>query len=313
MLSRKLELNDGGYLGRANQVAGSLDVGYRTREPWGSTIETATKVELRHGRNLDGLVLRDFYQVNSTVLLRNYWTLFTELHYRAPWFDDREVGDGTALQRAGLWGWEGSVRGDPRGAVAGQAFAMVQRRSNGWLAELDGSLLVRPSSRVDLELLPDLSYSQGEPRFVQETAGGQLLFGRLEAAQVGLTARMTYTFTPRLTLQTYAQLFLAAGSYTDFSTYTRAPGTSPAVRLADLTATAQTPGEQHDFQRAALNATVVLRWEYRLGSVLYVVYTRSQVPQVELMQGERPRLDLSLLPRAPAADVLLLKLSYWFG
>jgi len=39
----------------------------------------------------------------------------------------------------------------------------------------------------------------------------------------------------------------------------------------------------------------------------------SEVPQVDVMRGHRPRLDLSLLPQAPAADVLLLKLSYWFG
>jgi hypothetical protein len=31
-----------------------------------------------------------------------------------------------------------------------------------------------------------------------------------------------------------------------------------------------------------LNANVVLRWEWRLGSLLYVVYQRAQVPNVKL-------------------------------
>jgi hypothetical protein len=93
----------------------------------------------------------------------------------------------------------------------------------------------------------------------------------------------------------------------------RAPGATPAIRLADLGATTVSPVDQHDFQHAALNLAITLRWEYHLGSVIYIVYTRSQVPQVELMRGERRRLDISLLPRAPAADVLLVKLSYWFG
>lgn len=313
LLTRKLELNDAGFLGRANQASGGLDVTYRTKEAWGPTLETATKLELRHARNLGGLVLRDFYQVNTTVLLRNSWTLFTELHYRAPYFDDREVGDGTALERAGLFGWEWSVRGDPRGRFAGQLFGTLQRLSNGWRADLEGGVIVRPAARVDLELIPDLAFSRGEPRFVEAEDAGRLLFGRLEAGQVGVTARTTYTFTPRLTLQGYAQLFLAAGRYGDFSTYMRAASSTPTIRLDDLSPMGGAPSDQHDFQRAALNATVVLRWEYRLGSVLYVVYTRSQVPQVELMQGERPRLDLTLLPRAPAADVLLVKLSYRLG
>lgn len=321
LLSRKLELNDVGYLGRANQALVEVDINRRTKEPWGPTLETASKIELRHGRNLDGLVLRDIYQVNSTVLLRNYWTVFLELQYRARYFDDREVGDGTALERAGLFGVEGSVRSDPRRNVAGRVFFMVQRLSDGWYGDLDGSLVVRPSSRVELELLPDLIYSRGEPRFMEAqgpTSGAtqastRLLFGRLEAGHIGVTGRMTYTFTPRLSLQTYAQLFLAAGRYSELSEFDRAAGTTPVVYLRDLSSSAETPTKQRDFQRAALNATLLLRWEYRLGSVLYLVYTRSQVPQVELMQGERPRIDLTLLPRAPAADVLLLKLSYWFG
>ena len=33
-----------------------------------------------------------------------------------------------------------------------------------------------------------------------------------------------------------------------------------------------------DFVQGALNVNVVLRWEYRLGSLLYVVYSRAQIP-----------------------------------
>lgn len=312
-LSRKLELNDVGYLGRQNLASGTVDLAYRTKEPWGPTLETATQLELRQNRNLDGLVLRDHYQINTTVLLRNSWTLFTEIHYRASYFDDREIGDGTALQRAGLWGWEGSFRSDPRRQLAGRLFGTLQRMTNGWHADLTGSFVLRPSPRMDLELLPEIAVSSGEPRFMEEQPGGELLFGRLDAANIGATVRLTFTFTPRLTLQSYAQLFLARGRYSDLSTFSRAPGTALAIRLADLAPAGSAPAEQHDFERAALNVSLVLRWEYRLGSLLYVVYTRSQVPQIDLLAGEQPRLDLSVLPRASAADVLLVKLSYWFG
>jgi hypothetical protein len=313
LFSRKLELNDAGYLGRPNLASGSLDLAYRTRQPWGPTLETASKLELRHARNLSGLVLQDIYQLNTTILLRNAWTLFTEVQYHANRFDDREVGDGTALERAGLVGWEGSVRSDPRGVLSGQVFGVAQRLTNGWRFGFDANMLVRPTSRTDLELLPSFDYTKGESRFMEVHGEDQLLFGRLEAGQVGGTLRLTQTFAPRLTLQAYAQLFLAAGRYSDPTTYMRPTDSRPVVRLEDLSSTTQGPKDQHDFQRAALNASIVLRWEYQLGSVLYLVYTRSQVPQLDLLPGERPRLDLSLLPRAPAADVLLIKATYWFG
>jgi hypothetical protein len=60
-----------------------------------------------------------------------------------------------------------------------------------------------------------------------------------------------------------------------------------------------------------LNANVVLRWEYLLGSTLFLVYTRSRTPTPSLGVGERPRLDIGAALRGPAADAFLVKLSFW--
>ena len=68
-----------------------------------------------------------------------------------------------------------------------------------------------------------------------------------------------------------------------------------------------------DFEQAALNVNLVLRWEFLLGSTLFAVYTRSQVPVVQLSTGEAATLDFGSLRRAPAADAVVLKLSYWWG
>ena len=63
----------------------------------------------------------------------------------------------------------------------------------------------------------------------------------------------------------------------------------------------------------ALNVNVVLRWEYLLGSTLFVVYTRSQVPRSTLSEGQTGQLDIAALHRGPASDAFLVKLSYWWG
>lgn len=69
-----------------------------------------------------------------------------------------------------------------------------------------------------------------------------------------------------------------------------------------------------DSEQGVLNVDLVLRWEYTLGSTLFVVYTRSQVPSVMLTPGEAASLGLGAVGRAPAAHVVLLKLSYfWAG
>ncbi|HEY8039763.1 MAG TPA: hypothetical protein VIF15_08225, partial [Polyangiaceae bacterium] len=133
------------------------------------------------------------------------------------------------------------------------------------------------------------------------------------AKSLGATLRATYTFAPRLTLQTYAQLFLASGHYTGFLSYVSDPNAPrPIIHLGDLRPVTP-PGGNPDFEQAALNVNVVLRWEWRLGSLLYLVYQRSQVPSVSLDPGQIGTLDLGSIRHAPAADLFIVKLSYWWG
>ena len=72
-------------------------------------------------RVLSFLMLRSLKQAyydprnrgHAGLQLASYWSMFTELHWRPAHYDDREVGDGTALQRAGQLGWELYVETDP--------------------------------------------------------------------------------------------------------------------------------------------------------------------------------------------------------
>jgi hypothetical protein len=62
-----------------------------------------------------------------------------------------------------------------------------------------------------------------------------------------------------------------------------------------------------------LNVNVVLRWEYRLGSTLFLVYTRAQNPALS-PSPSGAGFELRPLLQGRAADnVLMAKLAYWFG
>ena len=63
-----------------------------------------------------------------------------------------------------------------------------------------------------------------------------------------------------------------------------------------------------------MNVNLVLRWEFRLGSVVYLVYTRAQSPRVDLPAIQAPRLDIApLRNNAGSVDAVMLKISYWWG
>ena len=101
------------------------------------------------------------------------------------------------------------------------------------------------------------------------------LLASQSSRSVSWTLRSTYAFSPRLTLQAYAQLFGAGVAYGDPLRAVVPPGKS-TVRLSGLEpARPEDRADQplnSDDRQAGLNVNVILRWEWRLGSTLYLVY-----------------------------------------
>jgi hypothetical protein len=334
---RQLEYNDLGYLERKNDYLGSFALTYRTIEPWWRTVETRTTLALDYRETLDGIDLPRGGSFGSYWILSNYWTLLAQADYRAAWHDDRELGasssyPGAALERAARWGGELAVVGDPRRRVLWSVYGQALHITDGRHLEAHGDLTLRVRPQLELELIPTATYDEGEPRYVSaissvgtviNTPLGPVstnpvpLFGAQEARSVGATLRAAYTFTPQLTLQVYTQAFLARVHYTRFFS---APNIAPHERidLASLVPVAPSDPRlvltESDTETSTLNVNVVLRWEFRLGSVAYLVYTRAQTPVLTPSVNGATSLDLRpILHGSAAIDVLMLKVVYWFG
>jgi hypothetical protein len=312
--SRRLDFNDLGFMDRQNYVRGGAYVEYRTLEPWWALMETHTSAMAYAANNLDGLALGRGLVLMEDLVLDSRWTLSLAPYVAAPHFDDREVGDGTALERAALLGAVQAVSTDPRRSFVVSAQLAEERLENGTNFNAQLGITWQPLATAELQILSNYTYNFGEPRYAGTgQSASDLVFGRLEAQSVGVTLRASYTFVPTLTLQTYAQTFLAAGQYFDYAHFT-APiaGPRPIVRLSELVP-GDAPAIRPDFERASLAVNVVLRWEYHLGSMLYLLYVRSQSPNVALDPVQAPRLDLNVIRNGSATDVFMIKLAYWLG
>ena len=213
---------------------------------------------------------------------------------------------------------------------------------------LSPSLTVRPTQRMDVALSPSLSWNTATWQYVgQRTDAGagdadRWIVGRMRQATASLTLRMDYAFTPELSLQLYASPFVSAGRYDDFREVadpraadfdarfrrfggelrecvdadggvfygvrprrdgcaTDEAGAGFAYRFADP-----------DFRVGELRSNAVLRWEYRPGSTLFVVWSsgRGTFDHDGRLQGWDDARDLF---RAPGTNVLAVKVSYWLG
>jgi hypothetical protein len=306
-------------LQRQNLIRVFPYLGYRTLDPFWEIAETEAHVYFQARDNLDGVkLLRGFYG-GGRIRFKNFWIFETDVFRYYDKFEDREVGDGTALQRNSGYGIDAALATDPRRQLAASVSTETLLYSGGRGFLVNSEVTYQPLTRLELQLLPQLTFSSGVPRFIpgpRKAGDPRLLFGDLSAQAVGGTLRSSYTFTNRLTLQLYGQLLLTSEDYSNFRTY-NGSAAHPMIYIADLVKTPD-PGNNPDSFRTNLNLSAVLRWEFRPGSTLFLVYSRSQAQPAEPTSpefgpGEQARLDLGALRHGPAEDALRLKLSYYWN
>lgn len=311
VLGKHADYNDLGFMQRQNLSRVHTSVAHRTLEPKLATLETQTGFDFHQRDNLSLQNQSRYFALLHYAKFKNFWRIYTEIHLRPAHLDDREVGDGTSLERAGLFGMELWGGTDARKRVSAELWTQVTLIANGVGVQGDGKLSIRLLPQWDVDLLPVWVFASGEPRYFA-TQGGAHLFGRQRAQSLSLTLRSTYTFTPRLTLQAYAQAIVEAVRFTEPSF---APGRAPGsvIRLADLRPYRAPLTDNPDYQAGTINASLVLRWEYLLGSTLYAVYTHSQNSARTPRFGEGAGFDFTRVAPRVAEDALQLKLSYWWG
>jgi len=323
LAGRTLEFNDVGFLERKNDYQGYFTLFYRRLTPWWRMLDSQSGIRFNVRRRLDGLVLWNEIKLVTQFDLTDFSWFYLDLHGRGRYFDDREAGDGTALERAASAGVATDMGSDPRRPLtAGLTVSFDLRQGGGVIFAANGYVSLRAFSRLELALLPTAGYESGAPRYFAKDSPPPAVpppdvnyqFGTQHAASAGATLRAAYTFTPELSLQVYTQLFLARVHYDPLFTFAQPAGS--VVHLSDLKPLVPAPmvgPPMPDTESATLNVNVVLRWEYPLGSTLFLVYTRAQNPAL-VPSASGASFEFRPLLQGRAADnVLMVKLAYWFG
>ena len=181
-------------------------------------------------------------------------------------------------------------------------------------ATLGAELDARVTDRLRVDLAPALSYSNEGLQYVQHldtasTSSGYIV-GRLAQKTASLTARVDLAITSGVTLQLYAQPLIGSAKYDDFGEVM-----SPrAVRMDDrVHRLGSTDGiTDLSFGTRDVLANAVMRWEYRPGSTLFVVFTQQRDAEVDDPAWRFGQATRELW-RVPASSVLMVKWSYWWA
>jgi hypothetical protein len=332
------EMNDAGFQQRADRHAAGGGIRYQQLQPgsflrsW--SIFTGNDV----ATNWDGDLVdaRNFVRAQAQHL--SYWTVSAMIRNEPRRMDDRFTRGGPiAVVPRALYG-EVSVSSDPRRAIGGEF--QVSRWANhvgGRVDETQVSLSIRTSPRWNLTLSPTYTRARQDAQYVasipdasaRETFGTRYVFAPLDQTELGVVTRLNYTFTRDLSLELYTQPlvshavygapkeFLRPGSY-GFAVYGKDLGTIArdadgyAVSIAEPEGLRRFSLPDRSFTTRSLRGNAVLRWEYRPGSTLYLVWQQERLNR-DLIEPFGLDRAVGTLFDARPNNVLALKWSYWFN
>jgi hypothetical protein len=277
-------------------------------------------------------------RVFAQLTFRNYWTFTTFASHRLATLDDQLTRGGPVVRYPARTGWFAEVETDTRKPLSADVAVQL-----GWNAEgardrhLEAGITIRPVSNLSLRLGPMLDRWQSTAQYVtgvpDSTATGfygtRYVFADLTQRTLGMDVRLNVAFTPTLTLDLYMQPLIASGAYTRFKEFVAPRSMTKQVYGTDIgtisrdaggyvvdpdgsgDAAAFTVGDP-DFNFRSLRGNAVLRWEFRPGSTLYVVWTHARSDR-EPIGAINLRHDLDALLEARGDNIFLVKVSYWIG
>jgi hypothetical protein len=342
-VSPGFETNDAGYQTRADQRTLNALYGYRRSRPGATFRDWFVRVFTGQSWNFGGDHIGSSYSVRGNATLNNLWNGAATVSVSPPTLNDRLTRGGPLSYNP----WYGSVDvlvgSDPRKPLVGSLQAATyQFETGGYYRGGTLSLSGRPTETVRFSVEPTLEFSRNLGQWITarpdaaatETFGRRDVFASVDQTTFALGTRLDWTFTPRLSLQLFAQPFISAAEYSDykelaaprtfdFDVYGRDRGT--IARNADGTYTVDPDGDgaspafsfgqafgQSDFNVRSLRGNAVLRWEYRPGSTLFFVWQQER-QGLERFGGFDGLRDFRGIFDAPVRNVLLIKATYWMA
>ncbi|HWI20864.1 MAG TPA: DUF5916 domain-containing protein [Vicinamibacterales bacterium] len=194
-----------------------------------------------------------------------------------------------------------------------------------------GTFSMRPGPRWSFSVAPYYDRVTEPQQYISTLSGGRpvtydnrYVFAFIDRSTMSTEFRLGLTLKPDLNLDVYAEPFAASGRYYDYGELLE-PGSRERLRYgtSGTILSVNPDGSQvvnvgntsftlrnRDFNTLSFRSNVVLRWEWRTGSTLYVVWQQDRAGTETI--GTRVGVSDSFRSlTAPGANIFLIKTSFW--
>jgi len=337
------EMNDLGYLARSD--ARSLAAAIGASHDASTSLLRSSRVTAYtiDAWNFGGNAFYRELGFTSSAELRSLWSVSARAAILPASLDDRLTRGGPLGAAPPRWTASASVQSDLRGKVIGSLAASLNRGgTSGREWSVTPSVILRPITKLQLSLAPAIDVVRGATQYVRTVLDSgnvrtdlhDYVFANLDQRTLSVSARADWSLTNSLSVQLFVQPFVSAARFSgyealrahrtfDFDVFGKDRGTVetlPGGRISiDPDGAGPVPAftlgdEQNEtsFVSRAIRVNGVIRWEYRSGSAIYLVWQQTRDGTALLDDASLVR-DASRVFNVPAKNVIFLKASYRFG
>jgi len=331
-----LELNDMGYQRLADNIMQWIWASYRIWEPFFIFREVNINFNQWRGWDFSGANIFDGGNINLNSQLKNYWRLGFGLNRQFDSLSPGALRGGPSLRSPGGWNLWYSTSTDTR-----KKLRFILSGSQFWgdlnntrIQSIAFGFTFQPSNALNITVLPTYALNKRNLQYVTTqdfNEDSRYIMGHINQKTLALTLRLNYSITPDLSIQFYGQPFVSAGNYNDFKhiTQPRADVYTDRYQLyredqisydadsntyrVDENQNGETDYEfwNPNFNFLEFRSNLVIRWEYRPGSAMYIVWSQGRTGY-ESNGDFSTREDMTRLFDLPPHNVFLVKFSYCF-
>lgn len=339
-ISPGFDTTDMGFQWSGDIINGHLWVGYRSYKVgkifrrWDFNLLTQRNYDFGGNKTGDQWLVALY-----SGQFKNWWEFWGQISFNARRWD-KGLTRGGPLVRMPTTTWASfNIASDNRQPMVFSTSVFLKDQADGtWSWELSPRLTWNPGSNFSLTIRP--GYERGhtkaqyvttvEDEFMSDTYGSRYVFGTIDQKILSCSIRLNWIFSPKLSFQAYIQPFIAVGAYSglkelsqprtfDFYEY-GGSGSNISYSLENEEYIIDPDGsgpaplfyvDNPDFNYKSLRGTLVVRWEYRPGSTLYVVWTQNRA-DYENPGDFRFGRDFQSLLNAPGDNIFMVKFTYRF-
>ena len=294
--SPELELNDIGFLRRADEIRQYARLSYQTLKPFGNFRRINAQYRHYNSFDFDGNYNVAEHRLDGFAQFKNNWGIETGFIHKPRNFNVSTLRGGPRFRFSKEninYFFIGSDSRKKFVYSGGYVISEAVDKQFTYL-ELSARMSYQPTDALNLSIRPVYSKNPNQTQYVatREVNGtSRYITANIEQQTLSAQFRLNYTFTPNFSLQFYAQPFVSTGRYSNFNYITDATADNLEDRFqlyndnqislengtynVDDTENGTTDYSfsNPDFAFSQLNTNLVLRWEYIPGSELFLVWS----------------------------------------